>query len=311
MFSRQRMRIKFIFYNLIFILFQADSVYAWEKSLQNEIEIDSNWRIKTIDNGSIGRFSDYSPMEEKFFSNLDNWQYQQNLIRLHSKFESTNSENSGLESVTQAILINKNKQKNLEDYGADSSLIAELDQLLLVDEQVKSPKDNDNCNNPTANIKPSTNLWSLTDKYLTISPISWHIDYTEPDVNNFPFGVGAAYDFEIINPNYGFLNSLIEDSVVSLEFNIFRDSDFGYPSAYAGLSLRKNIFASPIQIGSGMGLLYTTQLQELSGSPVLPFMLPFIQTDFDSPVNLRVVYIPSFADYNSQQFFFTLLIKIN
>jgi hypothetical protein len=234
-------------------------------------------------------------------------QYDRKVISLENNFESSSTPSPALQAFASHTL-NGNYLILPNDSPSSSP---ELGLVTHNYQQIDKQNSLHNLDGNKPDDSPPVNLWNLTDKYLALSPFSWHIDYTEPDVNNFPMGVGAAYDFEIINPNYGFFNHLVQDSIVSLEFNIFRDSDFGYPAGYVGLSLRRNIFASPIQMGSAIGLLHTTQLQELSGSPVLPFMLPFLQTDFDIPVNLRIVYIPSFADYNSQQVFFTLMIKVN
>ncbi|MBD2651933.1 hypothetical protein H6G45_00200 [Synechocystis sp. FACHB-383] len=298
--------IKHTFFSLIFLLLQPDLAYGQDKILADVFFVNSS--VKKIDNLSIDSTVEHLQSSRKNLTDIDNLQYTESIVELETSFEKVEIKSPSLESLTKFILVN---ESTIGPSVVVPSPRANLDLSSPTYQQIPFLKGEENVNSPNIDTSSPVNVWHLTDKYLTLSPISWHVDYTEPDVNNFPFGIGAAYDFEIINPSYGFLNIFVENSVVSVEFNVFRDSDFGYPSAYAGLSLRRNIFASPIQIGSAMGLLYTTQLQELSGSPVLPFMLPFVQTDFDSPINLRIVYIPSFADYNSQQFFFTLLIKIN
>ncbi len=143
--------------------------------------------------------------------------------------------------------------------------------------------------------------------YVTFSPITWHLDdMNKSKVNDFPLGLGLAYDFDIIRSDSVFLNN----TLMSAEFSIFKDSDFGYPSGFLATTFRKNII-DELQLGFGAGLVYTTQLKRLSGSPILPFIFPFMQTDFKFPLNLRVVYIPSVSDFKSQQIFFTVFIKVN
>ena len=152
----------------------------------------------------------------------------------------------------------------------------------------------------------SRKIAKIGNVYITFSPVSWHLDDIKSKVSDFPMGLGFSYDFGLLGQDFGFLNS----TIMSAEFNIFRDSDFGYPSAYAGVTFRKNIF-DQLQAGIGTGLIYTTQLQDLSGSPILPFAFPFIQTDFNFPLNLRMIYIPSVSDFKSQQVFFTFFSKVN
>ena len=95
-----------------------------------------------------------------------------------------------------------------------------------------------------------------------------------------------------------------------LNLAYLKDSNFGYPSGFAGITFRKNILDN-LQIGLGTGLVYTTQLESISGSPIFPYVLPYIQTDFNFPINLRIIYIPSVSDFKSQQLFFTLFTKVN
>lgn len=300
-------KIKTIVLKLTLILFEANLIHAQEIEIEDNVSSDQYIPVP-INNKSTNQYSQPLLSREYNLINLSDLQYDTKVINLENNFELSSTSSPVLEAVAPPTLINGNYIILPND---SLNLSRELSFISQNYQQINKQDSLHNLNSGNANNSPPVNLWNLTDKYLAISPISWHIDYTEPDVNNFPMGVGAAYDFEIINPNYGFLNHLVQDSIVSLEFNIFRDSDFGYPAGYIGLSLRRNIFASPIQVGSAIGLLYTTQLQELSGSPVLPFMLPFLQTDFDIPVNLRIIYIPSFMDYNSQQVFFTLMIEVN
>jgi len=147
--------------------------------------------------------------------------------------------------------------------------------------------------------------------YITFSPVSWHLDDIKSKVSNFPLGLGMAYDFAVLDGDYGFFNWFLKDSILMAEFNVFRDSDFGYPAVYAAVSKRQNIFDLPLQMGTAVGLIYTTQLQELSGSPILPLIISSLQTNFDFPINLRLVYIPSISDFKSQQAFFTFFTKVN
>lgn len=296
-----------ILLQLILLLFSNNLIHAQEIDLEENNSSDQDIPV-SVSNLPINQHSKPVLIQENTLIDPSNLEYEEKIIHLESNFELSSNSSLTLSSFISPILIkedylvvsNESPHSNLELSLASQGYQQTNEQNILHD-----------LDHNEIIIDSPVNWWNLTDKYLALSPFSWHIDYTEPDVNNFPMGVGAAYDFEIINPNYGFFNHLVQDSIVSLEFNIFRDSDFGYPAGYVGLSLRRNIFASPIQMGSAIGLLHTTQLQELSGSPVLPFMLPFLQTDFDIPVNLRIVYIPSFADYNSQQVFFTLMIKVN
>jgi hypothetical protein len=143
--------------------------------------------------------------------------------------------------------------------------------------------------------------------YIALSPISWHLDDIESDVNDFPFGVGMAYDFGVLGKEDG--NGFFDGVIMGVEFSIFKDSDFGYPSTFVAANFRKNIL-NQLQIGIGAGLIYTTQLQSIAGSPVIPFVIPYIQTDFDFPVNLRIIYIPPISDWKSQQIFLTTFIRV-
>jgi hypothetical protein len=173
------------------------------------------------------------------------------------------------------------------------------------------PQESDTLEQPEVQSKPekqteSTKTPNAGNIYIAFTPISWHLDDIKSKVNDFPLGIGFAYDFNVMGEDYGWLKG----TIVSAEFSIFKDSNFGYPSGFAGITFRKNIVDN-LQIGLGTGLVYTTQLESISGSPILPYVLPYIQTDFDFPVNLRIIYIPSVSDFKSQQLFFTLFTKVN
>ena len=134
------------------------------------------------------------------------------------------------------------------------------------------------------------------------------MDDIKSAVNDFPWGVGLAYDFGVTGKPEG--DGFFDGFIMSAEFSIFKDSDFGYPAAFIGTGFRKNVLEQ-LQLGIATGLIYTTQLEELSGFPILPFIFPVVQSDFDFPINLRVIYIPPISDLKSQQIFITIFTKIN
>ncbi|WP_228016030.1 hypothetical protein [Synechocystis salina] len=243
-----KMTARIVLLKLIFLLFKTNLVYAQEIGFENEFSSDQDI-LTQINNAPIDWYSKPLLIQENLLIDPSNLKYEKKIISLERNFELIPTSPLVLEPFVPSALINGNYENHLilSNNNDNPDLSIELGLVSQNYQQTNQPSDFRNLSASKTNSSPPINLWNLTDKYLTLSPASWHIDYTEPDVNNFPMGMGAAYDFEIINPNYGFLNNLVQDSIASLEFNIFRDSDFGYPAAYVGLSLRKIFLLAPFK----------------------------------------------------------------
>ncbi|MBE9174389.1 hypothetical protein IQ225_01940 [Synechocystis salina LEGE 06155] len=191
-------KIKTIVLKLTLILFEANLIHAQEIEIEDNVSSDQYIPVP-INNKSTNQYSQPLLSREYNLINLSDLQYDTKVINLENNFELSSTSSPVLEAVAPPTLINGNYIILPDD---SLNLSRELSFISQNYQQINKQDSLHNLNSGNANNSPPVNLWNLTDKYLAISPISWHIDYTEPDVNNFPMGVGAAYDFEIINPNY-------------------------------------------------------------------------------------------------------------
>ncbi len=179
---------------LILSLFETNLMHAQEVEFEDKIA-SGQYITMPVNDTSINQYSTSLLIREYSLINPIDLQYDGRAISLENNFELSSTPPPILEAFAPPTLINKNYlilPNNSLSSSKELGLVAENYQQ--IDKQ-NSPH---NLNSGNANNFPTVNLWNLTGKYLALSPISWHIDYTETDVNNFLMEVGATYDFEII-----------------------------------------------------------------------------------------------------------------
>ena len=137
-------------------------------------------------------------------------------------------------------------------------------------------------------------------RQLHLNGYAWHIA-SEGDVNEFVVGLGLTWDIKRVNFNW----IKLTDVVMAFDGDILKDSNNEWAVA-GGVSLRKPV--GVVDIGILAGLTYKQNLIEDTGFPLFPYVLPFLQSSFDYPLNVRAVWIPPVRKTTDNQIVFQLLV---
>ena len=121
---------------------------------------------------------------------------------------------------------------------------------------------------------------------LHINGISFHFSSDRHTLNEVNYGLGvSAYmgRFESESP-------LLDDVKVFAEADFYSDSfsTFGY---LFGVSFERRLWKQ-LNWGVNLGLIHEDNLERKSGSYLFPYVVPFVQTNFDFPVNGRILFVP-------------------
>jgi len=138
-------------------------------------------------------------------------------------------------------------------------------------------------------------------RQLHINGYSYHIHSDSRDANDFLVGLGLTWDIKRVDLNW----LKLTDVVIAFEGDVFKDSGYEWALG-AGISLRKAV--SVFEIGVSCGLTYKKHLYEEHGSPLFPYALPFIQSNFDHRINVRVTWVPPVRKETDNQVLFQLLV---
>ncbi len=113
-----------------------------------------------------------------------------------------------------------------------------------------------------------------------------HLGENGSELNEFNYGIGLTYNIGELISDTQFLNKV----VVSIEADIYKDSlsELGY---VFGASFQRRLFEK-LDWGVNVGLIHERNLQDKSGLYLFPYLVPYLQTNFDHPVNVRILYIP-------------------
>lgn len=138
---------------------------------------------------------------------------------------------------------------------------------------------------------------------LHLNGLSTHFGSGENEVNELNYGLGLTYDLGRIRSENDFLDS----GVISFKADVYRDSfsDLGYA---IGVAFQKRLIG-PIDLGLHVGLIHEDNIVEKGGTYLFPFLLPFVETTFDFPVNLRVTLIPPLNGYTEGLLTFQALLR--
>jgi hypothetical protein len=146
----------------------------------------------------------------------------------------------------------------------------------------------------------------ITDGAFTLhlNGVALHFEKGE-DINEANWGLGFEKTFDAGEGNEGFLS----DWEKFWEFDAYKDSHSDLAFA-AGVGMH-HPGASHFGFGLKAGLVYEKELEDDAGSPVLPYLLPFVETHFTSPVNLRATLIPPLPPFDLDgSIIFQLLVNI-
>ena len=120
---------------------------------------------------------------------------------------------------------------------------------------------------------------------LQINGIGLHFDKGK-NTNQENWGLGIQRSLGIIESE----ESLFTGWRKFWELDVYKDSysDAALSSAFG---VQRSV-ARYLDFGFRAGLVYERGLKKSAGSPIFPALLPFIETSFDIPVNLRATVVP-------------------
>ena len=90
------------------------------------------------------------------------------------------------------------------------------------------------------------------------------------------------------------------------ELNVYKDS-YSDMAVAGGFGVYRPVFRY-LDFGFKIGLLYEKEYKEKAGSYIIPYLLPSIQTRFDTRLNLRATVVPPFPAYSIKGLIFLQLI---
>lgn len=133
-----------------------------------------------------------------------------------------------------------------------------------------------------------------------------HVDgssyHFKPDNQNYEnYGIGVSYPIGRLASQ----NSLLDGSRLDVEFDAYRDS-YREPAYVGGFVLTRKLWG-PVDWGLKAGLVHSVQLLD-SGKAVYPYLLPFVESAFKFPVNVRVTLVPPWGSYTNGELTFQLIV---
>lgn len=139
------------------------------------------------------------------------------------------------------------------------------------------------------------------DFNLILNGASYHFKRASHNEKNY--GLGFSYKLK----NSNLRPSFLENEPLYFELDVFKDSfsDTGYAGAIAW----KRPLSRHSQYGLKVGLLRSEHSEKQFGMPVIPYAVPFLETNFEYPVNLRTTLIPPFRDVTYGYLMFQLIVK--
>ena len=90
------------------------------------------------------------------------------------------------------------------------------------------------------------------------------------------------------------------------ELDFYRDS-YSDVAVAGGFGVHRPMFRY-LDFGLKAGLLYEREFKEKAGSPIVPYLLPFVETRFDTALNLRAILVPPIDKYSVKGLIFLQLI---
>ena len=90
------------------------------------------------------------------------------------------------------------------------------------------------------------------------------------------------------------------------ELDVYKDS-YSDPAVAGGFGVYRPM-SRYLDFGFKIGLLYEKEFKEKAGSYIIPYLLPSLQTSFDTRTNLRITVVPPFPKYSIKGLIFLQLI---
>jgi hypothetical protein len=121
---------------------------------------------------------------------------------------------------------------------------------------------------------------------LHVNGISYHFKGDRDTLNEFNYGLGFSYYMGEFKSESWFLN----DFKIFAEADVYSDS-FSALGYLFGAAAQRRLWGS-IDWGVNVGLIHEDNLKEKSGLYLYPYAFPYLQTNFDFPINGRILYVP-------------------
>lgn len=127
---------------------------------------------------------------------------------------------------------------------------------------------------------------------LHLSGLSYHFGGSVNELNEQNWGAGFGYDFGRLKSG----SKILDGAVFSLNVDLYSDSfsEFGYAF---GASFQNGLLG-PIDWGLQVGLVHENNIVDKGGYYLFPFLVPFLETTFDFPVNARLILVPPLQGYS-------------
>ncbi len=121
---------------------------------------------------------------------------------------------------------------------------------------------------------------------LHVNGLSYHIGGSVNELNEENWGLGFGYDFGRLSSG----SVLWDGGILSINVDLYSDSfaEFGYAF---GASFQ-NTLVGPIDWGVQVGLVHENNIVDKGGLYLFPYLVPFLETTFDFPVNVRMTLVP-------------------
>ena len=127
--------------------------------------------------------------------------------------------------------------------------------------------------------------YSAGDFRLHINGIALHFDKGE-NSNEANWGLGLERSLGITESD----KPLVDGWEKFWEFDVYEDS-YSDIAISGGFGVQRPMIRH-LDFGLKVGLVYEKGLKDDAGSSVLPYLVPFVETSFDIPLNLRATLIP-------------------
>lgn len=136
---------------------------------------------------------------------------------------------------------------------------------------------------------------------LHLDGFSWHFKPNGQSYENY--GLGFAYPIG----RFAGAGAWIEGARLDFELDEYRDS-YRDPAWAGGLVLTRKL-AGPVDWGLKVGVVHTEELLA-QGHPAYPYVLPFVETAFDFPLQLRVTLVPPWGTFTNGELTFQLMVDL-
>ena len=126
---------------------------------------------------------------------------------------------------------------------------------------------------------------------LHINGIAFHFDKGNgSNENNWGVGIERMFGQKPNAPSF------LQGWSTFFELDAYQDS-YSKLGVSAGFGMQRPMFRY-LDAGLKVGLVYEDGLQEDAGSPVLPYLLPFIETRFERAPSIRATLVPPFPPFD-------------